>query len=216
MSLNGVLKFDRITDDRQWQQTLSRTPFFLRACARSRQRPLSSLNVFRRAPDNGSLSILLEFIPTPIYLFIYLFQPFALISKRGTEATCADFSSFFFWRVAFPPPRAAVFIFHLLEAGRATPKRERPASGGFQKTLRLSVAAVSRWRYLILTARRGRFCSGLYVCAYVRLFSLFAWRASEVPVHLWKQQRLIRKPNQTTPNQPPTPRPQKGISKFFS
>lgn len=67
------LKFDRITDDQQWQQTCNGAPFF------SHTNPLNGLNVVQCGPDDGSLLILLEFI-----LKAQLFQYFTFILNRGS------------------------------------------------------------------------------------------------------------------------------------
>lgn len=75
------LKFDRITDDQQWQQTRNRAPYF------DQTKPRSGLNVVQCGQDNGSLLILLEFILKP-QLF---FQCFALILKRGSDTMRVEF-----------------------------------------------------------------------------------------------------------------------------
>ena len=61
------LKFDRITDDQQWQQTRNRAPHF------EQTKPLSALNVFQRGQENGSLLILMEII-LKSQLFFFFFS----------------------------------------------------------------------------------------------------------------------------------------------
>lgn len=79
MSLNSVLKFDRITDDQQRQQTWSRTPFL------EQTKPLSSLNVVHGGQDNGSLLILCNLFQNQ------LFQFFTLILNRSSDTMPVEF-----------------------------------------------------------------------------------------------------------------------------
>lgn len=125
------LKFDRITDDQQWQQTWNRAPFF------AQTKPLSGLNVVQCGQDNGSLLILLEFILKP-KLFAVLGINFEkrhwLDARPGYWETlgdffCLSFGTFSCW--------AAVFMFDLFAAGE--PHWRRISEWRLSKTLRLSM-----------------------------------------------------------------------------
>lgn len=118
MRLNSVLKFDRISDDQQWQQTWNRTPFIFF----EQTKPLSGLNGVQCGQDNGSLSILLEFI-----LKIQLFQCFTVILKRGSDTMQAEF-----WNVLM-----LCRCVHVWSPAAGEPHRRGISEWSLSKTLRL-------------------------------------------------------------------------------